>query len=176
MNYSEPLYQQIFVFLKAIASGIIIGLFYDVLETIQKVISDKKSVVITKDLIFCFISSVFSFFFMVLYNNGRARLNLLLAQLLGAFVFHLCFGKYLTKPIMKMGLWLKKIVFILFSPFVKIYKRVVVLFEKSLLKIKAYSKNKKNLIDLKKTQKEKTENVRKKRRKRTKKEKNSDVQ
>ena len=176
MNYSEPLYQQIFVFFKAIGSGIIIGLFYDVAETIQKIISDKRNVVIAKDLLFSFFASVFSFFFMVLYNNGKARLNLLIAQFLGAFVFHVCLGKYLSKPIYKIGLCFKRLLFVLLSPFVKIYKRIAVLFETLLLKIKVCAENKKQKqSNFKKAKKEKNANKTKKCRKTTKKQKKSDI-
>ena len=40
-------------------------------------------------------ASVISFFFMVLYNSGQIRLNLMLAELFGGLAFHFSLGKYI---------------------------------------------------------------------------------
>lgn len=124
MNYSEPLSFQVFVFFKALASGVLIGVLYDLLEVIFKTISGIRKSIIIKDLLFCFFASLFSFFFMVLYNNGIVRFNLVLAQAIGAIVFHICLGKYIFTPLLNFFLFIKKSIIALVTPFLKLFERI----------------------------------------------------
>lgn len=92
---------------------------------------------------------------------------------MGAFVFHICLGKYLAKPVAKTGLFIKKVIFLLFSPFMKIYRKTVELYEKLAFKIKAFTQERKQKQrEKKKTEKETAKKGRKKCTPKTKKQKN----
>ena len=128
MNYSEPLSQQVFIFIRAFGSGFIIGVIYDLIFTLRSLISSKKSAIIFQDILFGIISSVFSFFFMVLFNNGIVRLNLIIAEALGAVVFHFALGKGISSAIIGVGDSIRKIVKTIFYPVVWLEKKTTQIF------------------------------------------------
>ncbi len=92
MNYSEPLSNQIYRFVLALGFGIIMGVVYELFVGIRVIITEKKGAIIFQDLLFGAVFSVVSFFFMLVYNEGAVRLNLIVAQFAGLWVFHLTFG------------------------------------------------------------------------------------
>lgn len=124
MNYSEPLISQVTVFFRSVGAGIILGIIYDALSFVRIVFGERKSVYVTADIIFSLIASVFSFFFMVLYNTGQVRFNLMLGELAGGLAFHFGMGKYFLNTAEKYILKIRKVLMLIMSPFRKILLKI----------------------------------------------------
>ena len=99
MRYAEPLSNQLQVFITSIGFGVLSGLLYEVFSVLRRLAGNKKKASVICDFSFCVIVTVLSFFYMVIYNNGIVRLNLIIAQLAGGIAFHLSMGRYIRKPL-----------------------------------------------------------------------------
>ena len=102
MTYSEPLINQVYRFFLAVGFGILMGVLYEVLGIIKTLpfLGIKSGIAI--DFIYSVIFTVLSIFFMLVYNEGEARANLVIAQITGIYVFHITFGKRIIRPFIKM--------------------------------------------------------------------------
>ena len=97
MNYSEPLINQVTVFFRALGCGILLGIFYDLVSAVRMTFGERKVIYVFFDTLYMVLAAVMSFFFMVLYNSGQVRLNLIFAEFIGCTAFHFSFGKYILK-------------------------------------------------------------------------------
>ncbi len=120
MNYSEPLVSQVIIFFRAVGAGIILGILYTAVSFMRMIFGERKSVYVTFDIIFSLAASVVSFFFMVLYNTGQVRLNLMVGELFGGVAFHLSLGRYILSSAEKYIIKTGKAVAFLLSPVKKI--------------------------------------------------------
>lgn len=123
MNYSEPLINQVVVFFRSVGAGIILGIIYSVINIIRAVFGERKSVYVFFDLAFFIIASFISFFFMVLYNSGQVRFNLMLGEAAGALSFYYSLGIYIVRTAKKYTDAVKKSVAVIISPVVKLLKK-----------------------------------------------------
>ena len=123
MTYREPLSDQVLIFVSAIGPGVLIGFLYDVIFSFFRAFGNKKPIIIIADLSFSVLATVLSFFYMVVYNNGTVRLNIIIAQFMGAVTFHYTLGKYLAKPVNFLADILVKTVGFLAYPFILIYRK-----------------------------------------------------
>lgn len=98
MTYSEPLINQIYRFFLAVGFGVLMGIFYEALGIVKTILFLGRKTGIAIDFIFSVIFTVLSFFFMLVYNEGEVRANLVLAQLAGIYVFHISVGKKISEP------------------------------------------------------------------------------
>lgn len=103
MSYSEPLINQIYRFVLSVGFGVIMSVFYEVVSCVFLIISNSKKSVFIRDILFSVVFTVMSFFFMLVYNEGEIRVNLIFGQLLGLAVFHITFGKILQLPFLKFA-------------------------------------------------------------------------
>lgn len=116
MSYAQPLSNQVIVFICGVGFGVLLGLTYEVFTVLRMLLSDKKWAYILCDGIFSVFATIMSFFFMVLFNSGIVRFNLIAAQLLGGVCFHLTIGKYLIKPLLFLAKKLRKLLYMLCFP------------------------------------------------------------
>lgn len=119
MSYSWPLSEQIIVFIRCIGLGILLGLLYEVFSVLRCFLSEKTWAYVVCDVAFSLITTVISFFFMVLYNNGRVRLNLVFAQIIGGVAFHFSVGRYLLKPLTFFAMKMRRAMSVLLYPLKK---------------------------------------------------------
>lgn len=103
MNYSEPLINQIYRFVLSLGFGVIMSVFYELISCIFLMISNGKKSIFIRDVLFSVIFTVMSFFFMLVYNEGEIRFNLIFGQLLGLTAFHITFGKMVQMPFLKFA-------------------------------------------------------------------------
>ena len=99
MRYTVPLSDQILMFISSVGPGVIIGLLYDVVTSFFGRLGKNTSLTIAGDLLFGVTATLISFFYMVIYNSGTVRLNIIIAQLIGAIAFHMTMGKYVAKAV-----------------------------------------------------------------------------
>lgn len=102
MSYSEPLINQIYRFALSLGFGVIMSVFYELLSCLFLAVSVGKKSIFIRNIVFSVSFTVMSFFFMLVYNEGVVRLNLIIGQLLGLVAFHLTCGKSLRKPFIKL--------------------------------------------------------------------------
>lgn len=130
MTYAEPLSNQVLMFIRSIGPGVLIGLIYDVIFTFFRTFSHKRAVIIAADLTFSIIATLISFFYMVIYNSGTVRLNIIIAEIIGAVAFHLTMGRYIANPVSFVATLLGKTVNFILYPCVFLLSRTKTLFGK----------------------------------------------
>ena len=124
MTYAEPLSNQVLMFIRSIGPGVLIGLIYDVIFTFFRTFSSKRPVIIAADLTFSIIATLISFFYMVIYNSGTVRMNIIIAEIIGAVAFHMTMGKYIAKPVSLIAKAVGKIAQTAFYPVLFICKKI----------------------------------------------------
>ncbi len=123
MNYREPLSDQVLIFISSIGPGVLIGFMYDVIFSFFRAFGNKKAIIITADLCFSVLATLLSFFYMVVFNSGTVRLNMIIAQLIGAVTFHYTLGKYIAKPVTMIGNFCGKVIGFIFYPVVLLARK-----------------------------------------------------
>lgn len=116
MIYSEPLINQISRFISSIGFGFVICFLYLAVVFFRMTVSEKKWAIIAQDIVYGLITTVISFFFMVIYNNGETRWNLVFGEFLGAGVLYFTVGRYLLKFMGKGAVAIRKILSLLTLP------------------------------------------------------------
>lgn len=168
MTYTEPLFNQVSRFATSVGFGFIICILYFVLFFIRKVISDKKSAVIIQDVVFGITGTIMSFFYMVIYNNGEVRFNLLIGEVTGAAVLYLTAGKYIKSFLGKTAVLIRRIIGNILLPLRLYFNALISYFKKAKSGIKE-SKSKKRAVakdDTEKEDKKKRKNKENKKQKR----------
>ncbi len=148
MNYAEPLSNQVLVFIRSVGFGVLLGLIYELFSAVRILLGDKKRAYILCDISFSLTATVLSFFYMVLYNSGRVRLNLLAAQLIGAIAFHIAAGRYLVKPFNYLMEKTRQLLLFLFYPIRYVFGKVKNILARRPKKEKKKLKNIKNIIKI----------------------------
>lgn len=144
MRYSEPLSNQVLMFISSIGPGVLIGLIYDVFFSFFRVGSTKKAFTVISDLSFSLIATLISFFYMVIYNSGTVRLNIISAQIIGAVAFHYTLGRYISVPVSFAGNIMSKIFVLLFKPVSSAFRFIVKKLTFVESKLRIIIKNRKN--------------------------------
>lgn len=144
MNYAQPLSNQIIVFIRSVGLGVLLGFIYEVFCVLRGLISDKRWAYILCDLSFSLAATLISFFFMVLYNDGTVRLNLIVAQLMGGAAFHLSAGAHIAKPLIFIGQRLRRAVLLVLHPLKIIYKKCAVILGKLKIRVHCNPETKKH--------------------------------
>ena len=116
MTYREPLSDQVLMFIGSIGPGVLIGFLYDVIFSFFRAFGNKKALIVTADLCFSVLATLLSFFYMVVFNSGTVRLNMIIAQLMGAVAFHYTLGKYISKPVTMIANFSGKVIEFIFYP------------------------------------------------------------
>ena len=124
MTYAEPLSNQVLIFIRSVGPGVIIGFIYDVIFTFFRTFSQKRPVIIAADLLFSILATLISFFYMVIYNSGTVRVNIIIAEIIGAVAFHMTMGKYISVPIAFIARLVGKILNFIFYPFVFLLAKI----------------------------------------------------
>ncbi len=123
MRYTQPLSDQVLMFISSIGPGVVIGFIYDVIFSFFRTFGSSRGITITADLLFSISATLLSFFYMVIYNDGTVRLNIVIAQLIGAVTFHYALGRYISKPIEFFARLMTKLFSKVFYPMVYIFKK-----------------------------------------------------
>ena len=124
MTYTEPLSNQVLMFIRSVGPGVLIGFIYDVIFTFFRTFSHKRPVIIAADLTFSVIATMISFFYMIIFNSGTVRLNIIIAEIIGAVAFHMTMGRYMAKPVSLIAKVVGKTGEIAFYPFLFVYKKI----------------------------------------------------
>lgn len=121
MSYSEPLINQPRVLFFSIGVGVLLCFFYILVQGLARLFGEGRFSYYIADGLFCVIFALISFFFMVLYNNGRVRLHLILGEGAGFFLFYFSAGKYLYALFEKGIKLFRKALLIFFKPYAIVF-------------------------------------------------------
>ena len=124
MRYTEPLSNQVLMFISSIGPGVIIGLLYDVIFSFFSKLGKNTATTIVGDVLFSLIATMISFFYMVVYNNGTVRLNIIVAQIIGAVAFHITMGKYVAEIVGFAAILMGKVIAIVSSPLTFVLRKI----------------------------------------------------
>ncbi len=147
MTYTEPLFNQVIRFVTSVGFGFIICILYFALFFIRKAISDKRWTVITQDVVFGVLATVMSFFYMIIYNNGEVRLNLLIGEITGAVVLYCTAGKYINIFLIKAASIIRRTFVVAFLPLKLYFKAFSSFYKKTINGIKGCKKLKQESSD-----------------------------
>lgn len=146
MNYTEPLLNQINRFLMSLGFGFVLCVLYLVIKFFRMTAGEKKSVYIFFDILFGVVATVLSFFFMLIYNNGQVRLNLVVGQFIGGSMLYLILKRYLTVPMKLASGMLRRCVAVVFLPLVLYLKAFPNFIKGLVLRIRDKREGKKSAI------------------------------
>ena len=124
MTYAEPLSNQVLMFIRSIGPGVLIGLMYDMIFTFFRTFSNKRVVIIAADLTFSIIATLISFFYMVIYNSGTVRLNIIIAEIIGGVAIHMTMGRYVAKAVSTIAKICGRICGFIFYPITFLYGKI----------------------------------------------------
>ena len=155
MRYTQPLSDQVLIFISSIGPGVLIGILYDVIFSFFRTFGKKKALTIIADLLFSLSASLLSFFYMIVYNSGTVRLNIVIAQLIGAVAFHYSLGKYAEKITSFIAKTMTGLITAITRPFVSALKKSAGYATKAFRKIKVKLRRKEKT----ETEKKKIKNI-----------------
>lgn len=152
MTYSEPLVSQLNYFLLSLGFGFFIDLWYVIVMLIRMCISEKKCAVIIGDIFFSVTASIASFFFMVHYNNGQVRLNVIMGQVISAIVLHVILGSKILSILIKPASLVRRTVAFIMIP-IKTYFFIIPMGVEKIKKHRREKMKKNNKLNNKKAKK-----------------------
>ncbi len=74
---------QLNVFLLSVGFGFLLAVLYDILSVILGAFSNKTKVIFLKDLIYCFMSAIMLFIYLLAVNFGRIRIFIIFGIVIG---------------------------------------------------------------------------------------------
>ena len=116
----------------ALLTGIKIAIIYHAFSLFSMIIPHKNAMIFIEDFIFGFIAVAYVFAFLTKHNSGQIRGYLLFGVIVGFSLFCITFGR-LTKVIAKI---LRRILSVVFSPFLFVLKQFCKFFKKFLFFLK----------------------------------------
>ena len=121
--------------LKAINLGILLGGCYDFFRMIRIVFAFKKRLFIASDFIYCMWAAFLIFSFLLNENFGYPRAYIFLGTAVGFCAWYFTIGR-ITPKAAKL---LKKVIWFIFWPFVKIFRKILKTAKKRIIKAKIFT-------------------------------------
>ena len=97
MIYSEPLSNQISLFLDSVGMGFLLCGLYIAVKVLFRIFGKGRIAVMLSDGTFCILVAFVSFFYMIMKNSGTVRFNLAVGQLMGGLLLYFTFGRVIIK-------------------------------------------------------------------------------
>lgn len=117
---------QAYIFFIFVANGIIIGLLFDIFRIIRKTIPTNDFMTYLEDILFWILTGIILLYSIFIFNNGEIRFFMFLATILGTIIYMFFISRYVIKINVAIINFIKniikKILKILFTPFIYIYK------------------------------------------------------
>ena len=121
---------QLIYFLKSILCGAVLGLIFDAFKILRLFIKHNVGSIFIEDVMFCIISSVITYGFMVDISYGQIRIFILVGELIGLILYKLSLSKLLITLIVNIVKLLKRILNFVFSiTLLPVYKLILIVFK-----------------------------------------------
>ena len=118
---------QLIYFLKSVLLGAVLGLIFDAFKISRLFIKHNVVAIFVEDVMFCIISSVITYSFMIDISCGQIRIFILAGELIGLVLYKLMLSKLLVTLIVNILNLLKQILNFVFKiTFVPIYKLMLI--------------------------------------------------
>lgn len=124
---SSDIFVEIDTFLKAIYLGALMCFVYDILRIFRRIRTRGTVAVGIEDIICWFVAAIIMFVFIYKYNNGNIRAYIIVAMVIGIFVYEGAIGKFVVKY---LTLLIKKILSLIDNTFGKIFKKALKVLKK----------------------------------------------
>ena len=121
MSYSEPLINQVKVLFFSIGVGILLGLIYTLIQGSFRLLGKGRLSYFAADGLFVSAFFLLSFFFMVLYNNGRVRFHLIIGEGVGFWLFYYSTGRYIYAVFEKGAVIIRRLIKVFLKPYIIIF-------------------------------------------------------
>ncbi len=143
--------EQSLIFFASLGVGFLLGVLYDFLRALRLSFTKGKIAVVVFDLLYFFIVAFVSYLFILAANKGEVRSYIIVGELLGAVFYYFSLGFALMKLTDKFVLLLRRFYSVLYkiiffplrlikSTFLKVFSKLMVVFEKSEKKSKKIQK------------------------------------
>lgn len=106
MNLSS----QILSLLVMIASGLILGILFDIYRVVASQLHFRRWLIALLDMVYWIIATVFVFLMLYLSNSGEARLYVFLGLFMGTIIHYVYFSQLTIKMVLKWIRWTKKLI------------------------------------------------------------------
>lgn len=124
---SEAISGELYFFLQAVLTGVILSVVYDLLRIIRRVYTHGCTLVAFEDLCYCFGGALYISYVLMRENNGVIRWFFVLGIFLGMLVYNLTIGHYivgiLSKIINKILNVVKKVLKVVCKPVLFLWKK-----------------------------------------------------
>lgn len=146
---------QLYIFLIYIASGMVIGIFFDTFRVLRKTMKTSNLITYIEDTIFWIIVGLFLIWEIFTISYGELRSYIFIGLLMGLVIYMLSVSKYFIKINVKIMTYVKKIILKILNILKKIYNFLIKIFKpifhfiKTKMKLniiffKRFKRNKKN--------------------------------
>lgn len=92
--YIDDISSQVNVFLFSVGFGFILGLIYDIFRIIRILVIKNNKAIPAQDIAYFLLSAILTFVFLLVINNGRFRLNILVALVAGFSAYYITLGSF----------------------------------------------------------------------------------
>ncbi len=146
MSYGVSVAWQVSNFFMSMGLGFLVGFLYSLSLSLILGFGSSKVAYIIFDLIFSVISTLLFFCYTLIYCQGESRIISVIASAIGAVVFHLSVGKFLSKITNRLALAINKIIKLVFLPLKLSFVSLKNMSKTFVCKLKkSYNKHKKKL-------------------------------
>lgn len=144
---------ELYIFLKIVYGGVILGFLYDLYRLFRYYLNPKKIATAIEDIIFWIIVTFISFYILLISNYGELRGFIFLGFVIGVLLYSTLFSDLIIKTqvklinnIINLMKYLISLVIIPFAAIIKLFKKV---FSKISPKVKLKYKRSKRIIKTK---------------------------
>lgn len=91
--------EQLYIFGWAIIYGIIVGVSYDFIRIMRRIIPHKRTLINLEDLFFWILTSIIVFQYIFTFNNGNIRFYIFLGLGIGCIIYYLTLSNIIISSI-----------------------------------------------------------------------------
>ncbi|MBR1779038.1 MAG: spore cortex biosynthesis protein YabQ [Clostridia bacterium] len=77
------------------------SIFFDLFKIISAILALDKKVIFVQDILYFLIAGIFTFVFLLAFNNGKIHFYIFLGELLGWTMWHVTLGNAITNFLIK---------------------------------------------------------------------------
>ena len=110
-------------FFYSLGFGFLLGILYDVFRIVRLAVSNAKPFVAVMDFLYFVVCGILSFFFVLVTDEGNLRIYTVLGEALGWMIYYFSFGVIAMKVTSIAVNGIRRLVRIVFSPFVFVFNK-----------------------------------------------------
>lgn len=115
---------QLYILFSFFITGVCIGLLFDFFRITRKSFKTPNILTYLEDALFWILSGALVLATIFLFTDGQIRLYMILTMIIGATLYFATISKYFIKINTKIIQFIKNIIHMILSPFIKIFKAI----------------------------------------------------